>query len=348
MKKIARNIVVPCLLLACMAASAAPSALKEHMRPMITDGDMWRTPNPAYEDGTDGPQWFGLTFDLSPDGSHVTGRLTGVHPDGRQAVYWSLLAFYNPVTQRVVTQQIGWDGTLLYGDVPVQTGPVQIVDMISYRANGTMSISRHENRFSDPDTHTSVVFEKGPDNEWQRSQAFEWSRHRLEAQPPRQSAPVNKADRSFDSHVGFLLAGSGKWRAPNPDYDPEGEEEQFYGMNYSWGPHRRHVIGEIVSIFADGRSERDWSFYITHNPVTGTTHMDQTGARGVYFRGEFETLDEISHAQQGLIYMPNGTVKSVRDEVKIIDDNTYEAHVFERGADGSWKKVRQWTWSRME
>ena len=129
------------------ASLHAATPLKQHMQRMLTNGDQWRTPNPNYDPEQGGPNAFGLTFELAPDGSHVSGTLTGVHADGREAIYWTLLAFYNPVTDKVVTQQIGWDGTLIYGEVPVQPGPVQLVDMISYGADGTMSISRHENRF---------------------------------------------------------------------------------------------------------------------------------------------------------------------------------------------------------
>lgn len=329
-------------------AIGAENTLQQHMQHMLNNGDQWRTPNPGHESGDNSPSFYGLTFLLSHDGSHATGKLTGVYPDGREAVYWSLLALYNPVTERVVTQQIGWDGTLIYGEVPVQTGPVQIVDMISYGADGTMSISRHENRFVGSDKHTSLVFARGPNNDWEQKQTFEWTRHGVEKKPDNNNAPAESGHESFDPHVDFLLTGSGQWRAPNPDYKPGGDVEQFYGMNYRWGPHRRYVIGEIVSIYSDGRTEKDWSLYITHNPVTGKTYIEQTGARGVYFRGEFEMIDKNRHAQQGLIYLPNGTVKSVRDQVTITGDRTYKAEVFERDTDGSWKQARKWTWTRVD
>lgn len=332
------------------AAYAEPATvLAKHMQYMLTDGDQWRTPNPDYDPERGGPHAFGLRFELAPDGTHVTGNLTGLFEDDKEVVYWSLLALYNPVTGKVVTQQIGWDGTLLYGEVPPQPGTTQIVDMISYGADGKMSISRHQNNFKGRNAHSSVVFERDAEGVWKQAQDFIWIRH-----PAKDLAlPQTRADSAavttaLGEHVGFLMTGSGQWRSPNPAYQPGKDIEQFYGMNYRWGPNRQHIVGEIVSYFDDGRERKEWTLFITHNPVTGIAYLEQTGAGGVYFRGELGTAANGRHSQTGLIYMPNGTVKSVRDEIEIIDDSSYISHVFERDEKGTWTQVREWTWRQVD
>ncbi|NNF60436.1 MAG: hypothetical protein HKN06_03790 [Gammaproteobacteria bacterium] len=331
-------------LLLLPVGAVADNAMRAHMRHLLNDGDQWLADNPQYDPERGGPAAFGLQFRLQPDGSHIVGELGGVFEDGKRATYWTLYALYNPVTEKVVTQQIGWDGTLVYGEVPVQPGKLQIIDMIRYGADGTLSISRHENIYDNSDTHTSIVYSRNGAG-WSQDQVWEWRRHPLEKAPERaRVSPGSKPPAQLERQVGHLLAGSGRWRAPNPDFSPGSGTEKFYGMNYRWGPHRQHVIGEIVSIYEDGRQTKDWSKYIIFNPVTEKVYMQQTGSRGVYFEGELGEQDG-RKVHAGLIYIPNGTLKSVRDEIEIIDDNTFVSHVFERDASGGWTKKRQWTWT---
>lgn len=337
------SFVLVCIAAPMVAADdPVRTPLQRHMQHMHNAGDQWRTANPDFDPAQGGPIEYGLRFVLAPDGSHVTGNLTGIFEDGREALYWSLLSLYNPVTEKVITKQIGWDGTLLHGDVPLQEGRLQIIDMLQYGADGSVSISRHENRYQSNGEHSSVVLEPDGKGGWAEKQSWTWRRQAAGDFNPEPSGTPG----AIAEHAGFLLAGSGRWRAPNPDYTTGSEDEQFYGMNYRWGPHRQHVVGEIVSIYADGREAMDWSLFMTWNPVTGQAVLEQTGANGVYFRGELGKTKDGRHKQQGLIYLPNGEVKSVRDEIEVLDSRRYRSHVFERDQNGGWKKVRVWTWTR--
>lgn len=346
------------VLLAGVAAAAGETPLERHMRRSLTDGDQWTTPNPEHDPEQGGVEAYGLTFELSPDRSHVAGELVGIDAEGKRTLYWTLLAFYNPVTEKVVTQQIGWNGALLAGEVPVQPGPVQVVDMVHYNPDGSLGFSRHENRFESSDRHVSRVLEPKGGGEWAERQSWVWTREPLPAAPidAAPDGPVSSAANpppeaaelapALVPHVGFLLAGSGRWRAPNPAYEAGGAMERFYDMSFRPGAHGQHVIGEIVSVFADGRERRDWTFYITHNPVTGIVSQQQVGGGGVYFEGELGLLENGRHVHAGVIYSPNGQAKSVRDELEILAEDRYESHVFERAADGSWRKAREWVWTR--
>ena len=161
-------------------------------------------------------------------------------------------------------------------------------------------------------------------------------------------ASDNNKARSIEKHVAHLLSGSGQWRAPNPEYEPGSSHAREYGMNYIWGPHKKFVEAEIVSIYENGNVEKNWSLFITYNPVTDTAYIDQTGSQGVYFRGEMDRTDSGLHTETGLIYLPNGNVKSVRDEGKILNRDTRISRVFERDAHGGWEQVREWTWTQIE
>lgn len=354
-----RGLPVVWLLVVCPAAGTSQAAgeqagasppLLEHIERSLTgDESQWRTPNPDFEAGGDGPSEFGLRFRMEPDGRHATGELTGLYEDGRQVLYWSLLTFYNPVTERVIAQQIGWDGSLVRGEMPVQPGERQVLDATTYAASGAMKRTRHVTHFIEADVKKSDVYEYGPDGEWQLRRQWRWRRHptpgarRVEDAPSPSSARRSK----LEPHVGHLLSGSGQWRAANPGWLQGSDAPREFGMNYRWGPHRQHVIAEIVSLYADGRREKDWSLYLTYNPVTGVATAEQTGWPGLYFRGETSVAPDGHHVESGLIFFPNGTVKSVRDENEMVDPDTRIARVFERAEDGGWRQVREWTWKQL-
>lgn len=146
-----------------------------------------------------------------------------------------------------------------------------------YNASGAMKRSRHRMHFIDESTHTADAYEYGPNGEWQLQRRWPWQRHETPEEERSDESPTEPpAEPSkLASQVGHLLTGSGRWRASNPEYEPGSDEPVQYAMNYRWGPYRRHVVAEIVSIYEGGKREKDWSLYTTHNPVTGITMLEQ-------------------------------------------------------------------------
>ena len=63
--------------------------------------------------------------------------------------------------------------------------------------------------------------------------------------------------------------------------------------------------------------------------------------------GASRVVIDVEHPLSGLIYLPNGTVKSVRDVNRMVDPNTRVSHVYERDDQGGWKQVREWTWKQL-
>lgn len=322
----------------------ANRSFHEHMAGILTGDGEWRTPNPDYEAGQPRPEHFVIRMRLSDDGSHARGALLGLYDDGRMALYWTLFAMFNPVSKKVVVQQIGWDGSLSRGEVALQPGNRQIVDMIEYGAGGSMKMVRHDTVATPRQVRESKVYERNSEGRWELQREWRWDYvadvESLEL-PETAIAPSTELQRQ----MGKLLAGSGQWRAPNPAAAEDASAATHYGMNYRWGAYGKFVDAEIVSVFADGRIVHEWQLLVTLNPITGLTHIEQTGGSGVYFRGEVGVMDNGGHSTEGIVYLPNGTMKSVRDEDTFNDSKTRIARVFERGESGDWTRVRQWTWS---
>ncbi len=159
------------------AQDEAPGPLERHMQRILTGDGQWRTPNPDYEPGESRPREYGLRFRLSEDKSHATGELTGRYDDGREVVYFSMIALYNPVTEKVITQQIGWNGAYHRGEIPVQAGDRQVIDMIEYSPNGAIKLGRHQMHFRSDDVHDGDSYVLDDNGAWTLRAQWTWRRY---------------------------------------------------------------------------------------------------------------------------------------------------------------------------
>ena len=153
-------------------AAAPRSPLEAHFAHMLHGSGRWRTPNEDADPADPNAMTqYGADYRLSPDRSHVIAEVTGVTEDGRRAVFWTIYLFYNPVTQEIVSAQIGWNGAYLSGHEAVQLdgfdiGDVQVFNQIHHNPDGTMSINRHEIIPVDAQTHSTQTYDRAEDGSW--------------------------------------------------------------------------------------------------------------------------------------------------------------------------------------
>ena len=110
----------------------------------------------------------------------MIGEIIGVTADGETFKFWQMYAFYNPVTGRVISQQIGRNGVFSVGDEQVLSkaspyGVATNLDAIEYTPNGEMKITRHSNTFVDECTQLSDVYERGETGEWELERQWRWT-----------------------------------------------------------------------------------------------------------------------------------------------------------------------------
>jgi hypothetical protein len=174
-----------CLFLTTQAPAATAqqgqnNALAVHMSHLLEGSAEWRSPNPDHQAGSaNSPAQFGVNWRWGSNGQHLVGEVTGIYEDGRVARYQSLYAFLNPVTDRVVTQQVGWDGTFHAGDhvlrtEPLAAGDTENVDMIAFTPDGTAKITRHRAEIIDAETHRMDVYERNESGEWTLLREWVW------------------------------------------------------------------------------------------------------------------------------------------------------------------------------
>lgn len=166
---------------AAQGANPEPTPLEIHMGHLLHGSGEWRTPNEDYNpEDPNGIAQYGADYRLAADRSHVIAEVTGVTEDGRRAVFWTIYFFYNPVTEEVVSAQIGWNGTLLEGREAfdadgVAFGETQRFDQLHFNFDGTVSISRHDLVPLDATTHTTQTYSRGEEGRWEPQNFRTWT-----------------------------------------------------------------------------------------------------------------------------------------------------------------------------
>ena len=159
----------------------------------------------------------------------------------------------------------------------------------------------------------------------------------------------SRTHRALAPFFDVLIEG-GEWRTPNPDYDGTAGTPSQYVLRHRWGPHGQHMVGALLGYFetADGPDERlFWTLYAVHNPVTDETTVTQIGANGALAQGPLRATPDGRHVVEQILYGPDGSMLAIRhEETMAADRRSFTSDVFERDADGRWKKVREWTWTR--
>jgi hypothetical protein len=177
-----RSFIAVLALIWAASGAVAQSPLEAHIGHRLEGSGEWRTPNPDYNEADpDSPSEYGVNFHWGPGRAHVEGELVGITADGRQAYYWTILIVHNPVTDRVITQQIGSDGAYGVGDSPTRAealrpGEVETVDMMFHGANGQVRYVRHESVFPEPGLEQTNVYERDATGAWVRQRAWTWRR----------------------------------------------------------------------------------------------------------------------------------------------------------------------------
>ena len=158
----------------------------------------------------------------------------------------------------------------------------------------------------------------------------------------------------IEIHMSHMLAGSGEWRTPNADFDPDtpGSIAQF-GADYRTSPDRSHVIAEITGLTGDGRRAVYWTIYFFYNPVLEEVVSQQIGWNGAYLEGREEYTGVLlgpgeTRVSDQLHFNPDGSVFISRHEIRLVEAGTHTTQTYDRAEDGSWQPRNFRTWTLAE
>ncbi|WP_425410926.1 hypothetical protein [Hyphococcus sp.] len=151
----------------------------------LVRGEEWLTPNPDYEPGGQQPKDWGVRYRWGPYKQHVTGELFGVFlpsddssgGETREVQYWTLYAFYNPVTKMGSALQVNWTGSFADGDMYLDDTGRLVMDQTFFGVDGSAKEVRHLFVMDESgESHSADVYEKNESGEWVKMRDWVWTR----------------------------------------------------------------------------------------------------------------------------------------------------------------------------
>lgn len=152
---------------------------------------------------------------------------------------------------------------------------------------------------------------------------------------------------SLAQEKGYLLSDSGQWRTRNRDFEPGTEQPKEFGLNYRWGPHRKHIVGELIGIGESGGTAVYATVYFTFNPVSQQVHADLVSWDGTLGPAIDRRIDANHRVIEGVFYKPDGTVTSNRHTFELIDSHSYISRSYDLNDEGAWELKREETWRQL-
>lgn len=154
------------------------------------------------------------------------------------------------------------------------------------------------------------------------------------------------------THMQHWLSGSGDWRTPNPEYDPERDNEStavtHYSIIWNWDEHKQIMQGELSGITSEGSRIPYWSMFAFYNPATKSVIFQQVG-NGAFIAGEqavrqsplqFEELE----VMETMDHYANDTIIRSKHENIFHNNGCHDSRVFEADGNGNWQHRADWVW----
>ncbi len=149
----------------------------------------------------------------------------------------------------------------------------------------------------------------------------------------------------FDQMSDYLTRGTGKWKASNPNFNPDNPRSaEAYGLWFE-RPMKNFMTLTIVSYQKDTVLISSEGFFSWHPGKEQYVHVNGNRGNG-YSEGVSTFPDDSSFVSVMTIYRRNGTSYEHKDENFIVEKDKHKNISYRKDADGNWVEEGEWIWIR--
>lgn len=145
----------------------------------------------------------------------------------------------------------------------------------------------------------------------------------------------------------YLSRDGGRWRARNAEHVPGASTPVEFGYEFDWVLDRTAVSTRIFGVLEDGSEETYWRALTTWHPGDKQVVVYSLSRDGDVSRGPYEVVDEQLHRLHLTVTTPTGEAFQIRDDMKILGPDRFEATTSMR-RDGEWVVLEKQDWRRIE
>ncbi|MDW3193943.1 MAG: hypothetical protein R8G66_16335 [Cytophagales bacterium] len=149
----------------------------------------------------------------------------------------------------------------------------------------------------------------------------------------------------FDRMAQYLTKGTGKWKADNPNYQPNNPRSaKAFGLCFE-RPMRNYMSLTIVSYQKDTVLINSEGFFSWHPGKQQYVHVN--GNRGSGFAEGITTFpNDSTFISTMTIFRRNGSSYDHKDENFIVNEDVHRNTSYKKVA-GDWVAEGEWVWSRV-
>ena len=158
------------------ANNSPPDWFLADLAAMTREGGRWIATNETRNDQTPYDQ-YGLEWQLSPDGTSMTGRLFGIM-DGREVGdFWQFRQFWHPQENRAYVMQWGGGGMYGVGVLTPLGASSGMLEQTLYLPDGNTFGVGHMFRFDGPNARVTEQYDILPEiGSWRLNHTLVWHR----------------------------------------------------------------------------------------------------------------------------------------------------------------------------
>ncbi|MGD9905793.1 MAG: hypothetical protein AB7U83_20155 [Vicinamibacterales bacterium] len=138
----------------------------------------------------------------------------------------------------------------------------------------------------------------------------------------------------------------GTWVADNTAFKTGTDDDDAYGLEWSWGLGRRTLVGRLYGLRQGRESATYWEFREFWHPGEGHLVTTQFGGNGTYGVGPHERRADGTLEMLQTFYDPQaGTTRRIGHRARLEGD-VHTTTSYSIGDDGAWTEQRTFVWKR--
>jgi len=148
----------------------------------------------------------------------------------------------------------------------------------------------------------------------------------------------------LDQQMAEQVADGGRWEADNSKYRSADEPFATYVVQWTWGPGRRSITGQLFALRDGKETPAFWTYRQFWDPVTRTVRLQQLGADGTSADGALEQVRAGVYRLEQTFTAPGGRQWRERHEEESTPNRRTTSST--RNTSGAWAPGRTYVWVR--
>lgn len=158
---------------------------------------------------------------------------------------------------------------------------------------------------------------------------------------------VALSEHHFLQHMQYLTRDGGRWRTPNPAYQPGTGQPEAFGYAFAWNPTRKYVTVRILGHHGTDATTVYWEGVTVWNPAERQITLHQFGWDGAIGYGHTRLYPDSTEVNALTFTRPDGSQFNYEDRTTRTGPDAFTTRSYIQQPDGTWQERQVLHWERL-